>query len=93
MDSSTGSDINNFRREIDNIDNQLMTLLNQRAKIAIKLGELKFSGQAEDTNLRVSSRENSILERLEQTNEGPFPDEAIKLVFNEVFKACLSIQK
>ncbi|MDR0499539.1 MAG: chorismate mutase [Holophagales bacterium] len=86
-------DINGFRGEIDNIDDQLLALLNQRAKIAIKLGELKTAVQAEDIGFRVSSRENSIIERLEQTSTGPFPVGAIKMVFNEIFKACLSIQK
>jgi len=93
MDSALLSDINAFRKEIDNIDDQLMALLNQRAKIAIKLGKLKTGARTEDANFRVSSREISIIERLEQTNKGPFPVEAIKLVFTEIFKACLTIQK
>jgi len=93
MDSAALSEINAFRKEIDNVDNQLMVLLNQRAKIAIRLGELKAAAQAEDKNFRVYSRETSIIERLEQTNDGPFPNEAIRLVFGEIFKACLSLQK
>jgi len=93
MDSAFLNDINAFRKEIDNIDDQLMVLLNQRAKIAVKLGELKAAAKLEDAHFRVSSRESSIIERLEENNEGPFPVGAIKLVFSEIFKACLSIQK
>jgi chorismate mutase/prephenate dehydratase len=93
MNSAFVPDINAFRKEIDNIDDQLMALLNQRAIIAMKLGELKTTAQAEDINLRVSSREYSIIERLELTNKGPFPTGSIKSVFNEIFKACLSLQK
>jgi chorismate mutase/prephenate dehydratase len=93
MDSAFVPNINDFRKKIDDIDDQLMMLLNQRAKIAMKLGELKTAGQTEDINLRVYSREHSIIERLERTSEGSFPTEAIKSVFNEIFKACLSLQK
>jgi chorismate mutase/prephenate dehydratase len=41
----------------------------------------------------VPSRERQIVERLSASNSGPFPTEAIRSVFQEVFSACLSLER
>jgi len=78
-----------LRDAVDNIDDQLMALLNQRAGIALEIGRLKVGSP----ELHVAARESAIIERLEMTNEGPFPTASIKPIFNEIFTACLSLQK
>ncbi len=34
-------DINEIRREIDRLDNELLRIFNQRAELALKIGEIK----------------------------------------------------
>jgi len=85
--------IGGLRAAIDDIDDQLIALLNQRAKIAIEIGRLKSLNPTENQELRATARECSIIERLEQANKGPFPATSIKPVFDEIFKACLGLQK
>jgi chorismate mutase/prephenate dehydratase len=41
----------------------------------------------------VPSRERQISDRLSTANPGPFPTEAIRSVFQEIFSACLSLEK
>lgn len=79
-----------LRIAIDSIDDRLLQLLNDRAKVAEKVAEHK---QATGGGFYVPSRERAIIDRLQAENDGPFPDEAIRPVFQEVISACLSLEK
>src|SRR5262249_44242803 len=41
----------------------------------------------------VPSREREIVERLTHKNTGPFPTHALRPVFQEIFSACLSLER
>jgi len=79
-----------LRKEIDSLDDQILSLLNRRAKAAIEVGKIK-----EDQNLRfyVPEREVEILRRLTTHNPGPFPNEALKAIYREIISASLSLEK
>ncbi|MGB6411622.1 MAG: chorismate mutase, partial [Candidatus Deferrimicrobiaceae bacterium] len=79
-----------LREEIDTLDDQILSLLNRRAKAAIEVGKIK-----EDQNLRfyVPEREVEILRRLTAQNPGPFPNEALKAIYREIISASLSLEK
>jgi chorismate mutase/prephenate dehydratase len=70
--------IEELRKEIDAVDNQVLALLNERAALVIEVGRLKSAKKGE---FHVPSREREIYERLASNNPGPFPNEAIKSVF------------
>ena len=78
-----------FRSLIDGIDNQILDLLNQRAKIALEIGHFKKANKQE---LYVPSREQAIFDRLRSMNQGPFPTEAITKVYREIISASLSLE-
>src|SRR6185369_11840212 len=86
----TGSPLTRLRGEIDKIDDRLLDLLNQRARLALDVGEAKKQTQA---NFYEPTRERAIIERLSGANAGPFPTEAIRPVFQEIISACLSIEQ
>ncbi len=79
-----------LRREIDQIDDRILELLNQRAQVVIRVGEAKAGEQRE---FYVPSREQEIYARLTETNPGPFPSEAIRRVFREIISASLSLEQ
>lgn len=79
-----------LRTEIDRIDDEVLALLNQRAKLVGQVATLKERMQVP---FYVPSRERAIVERLTAQNSGPFPTEAIRPVFQEIFSACLSLEK
>jgi len=85
--------VETLREEIDRIDDQLLELLNQRAKIAVEVGRLKIAAEPQGHEMRVASREEFILNRLKMRDEGIFPHESVELIFREIFKTCLSLQK
>jgi len=83
-------DLNVHRENIDNIDEEILELLNRRAKEAMEIGEIK---KAEGKPLYVPSRERKIFERLTSINGGPFPNDALRGVFREIISASLSLEE
>jgi len=87
-------EIKRLRAEIDVIDQEILKLLNKRAKLAKSIGEIK-----KQLNLEIHSpeREREVVDRLVKLNKElygeEFPSEAVKHVFREVMSACLSLEK
>jgi chorismate mutase/prephenate dehydratase len=73
--------IADWRTQIDDVDNELLRLLNQRAKLASRIGRLK-----QDANLPLGDerREHSLLARLRAVNIGPLDDAAITGIFQQI---------
>jgi chorismate mutase / prephenate dehydratase len=80
------------RAEIDGIDAELLHLLNQRARCAQKVGEIKTEHGAAGHIYR-PEREAQVLRRLQDANPGPLPNEGITFFFREVMSACLSLEE
>ncbi len=82
-------DLPELRKKIDVIDDKLLALLNKRAQVVLKVGQLK---KKENLDLHYPLREREILHRLEQKNKGPFSNEIIRGVFREIISASLSLE-
>jgi chorismate mutase/prephenate dehydratase len=79
-----------LREKIDSLDDRILELLNERAKVVLEVGKTKKGSRSA---YYVPSREQAIYERLRQKNEGPFPSEAIQRVFREIISASLSLEQ
>jgi len=87
-DSKEGVD--GLRAAIDHVDDELLELLNRRARLVEEVARTKqHTGGA----FYAPHRERAIIDRLQEANRGPFPSEAIRPVFQEVISACLSLQR
>jgi len=78
-----------LRQAIDALDDELVRLLNERARLVQEVGQIKAQLKQP---FYVPERERQILERLQQANAGPFPTEALRPVFSEIISACLSLE-
>ena len=87
--NKTTRTIEELRSDIDAIDDRIVGLLNERARVVLEVGRLK-SG----TNMQfhVPGRERQIYERLLGGNPGPFPNDALRSVYREVISACLALE-
>lgn len=83
-------DLSDLRGRIDAIDDAILRLLNERAGLASQVGELK---RGQPGSFYVPSRERAIVTRLQEGNPGPFPSESLRPVFQEIFSACLALEK
>jgi chorismate mutase/prephenate dehydratase len=82
-------DIEHWRREIDDIDAELLRLLNARARLALKVGALK---QAADLPFCDPERERNVLQRLQEMNYGPLDKRAVNKVFRRIIHESKRIQ-
>ena len=83
-------DLKPLRERIDALDDQMLELLAERAKIVSDVASVKRdSGQP----FYQPERERQIISRLTERSAGRFPDEAVVAVFREVMSACLALQK
>ncbi|MEJ7622292.1 MAG: prephenate dehydratase [Aquificaceae bacterium] len=87
-------DLKELRKEIDAIDEEILKLLNQRAKLAKRAGEIKKSMGLE---VHVPEREREIINRIIRLNKElygeEFPTEAVVHIYREIISACLSLEK
>jgi len=84
--------IASLRQAIDAVDDEVLALLNRRAGLAAEVGRLKSEASPE-VLFHAPKREREVLARLEAENGGPFPDAAVRTIFQEIMSACLSLEK
>ena len=82
--------IDKLRKEITELDNQLLDLLNRRAGLSIQIGKEKA---VKGDPVYVPHREREILDDLKRINGGPFPNEAVEILFREIFSASRALQE
>ncbi|MSO74164.1 MAG: chorismate mutase [Alphaproteobacteria bacterium] len=86
----SGKSLDELRREIDRIDDQILDLLDRRARIALEVGELKRAEGAAPVFLR-PGREAQVLRRL-LVREGTFPRVVVARLWREIISATLRLE-
>ena len=82
--------INELRKEIDAIDDQLVELLNQRAQRVLKIRSLKQQGNISIFDPR---REEEIFDRAIAKNKGPLFDETLREILDTVIDCMRELEK
>ena len=90
MNRENMSELDELRKKIDEIDLGILELLNKRTEVVLDVGKTK-----QDKNIKVHSpeRERAVFERLKEKNPGPFPNEPLKLIYEEIMSASLALQQ
>lgn len=79
-----------LRKKIDSIDENILSLLNQRADVIVSIGKVKARQKASPY---VPNREKEIYERISRINKGPLSNEAIGAIYREIMSASLALEK
>lgn len=84
--------VDEVRSAIDAIDDELLTLLERRARLARQAGHAK---QQAGRELHDPEREERVFQRLEEQlpQDAIFPRRSVRPVFREVISACLSVEE
>jgi chorismate mutase/prephenate dehydratase len=82
-------DLDEFRSRINDLDEQILRLLNQRAAAALRIGELK---RRQDLPYFDPEREAEVVGRLLGLNPSPFPAAGVKAVWREILSASLALE-
>lgn len=80
-------ELGKLREGIDEIDGELLRLINERAKLAHRIGEIKQG------NIYRPEREAQVLRRVAERNPGPLPAVAAQRIVREVMSACLALEQ
>ena len=84
--------LDEIRKEINEIDERLQTLINDRAKIAQQVGVAK-GDLASAVDYYRPEREAEVLRNVLDRNDGPMRDEEMLRLFREIMSACLAQQE
>jgi chorismate mutase/prephenate dehydratase len=77
-----------LRARIDTLDDELLKLLSERARIAQEVGRTK-NGE----KIYRAEREAQIVRRLTDANPGPLGGESIERLFREIMSACRALEQ
>jgi chorismate mutase/prephenate dehydratase len=86
---SRNESVDVLRKKIDQIDAKIVTLLNERASLAQRIGRFKNRNQQE---IYAPHREKEILARVSELNSGPLPETSVRAVFREIISGCRSLE-
>lgn len=81
------AELGQLRVGIDAIDTEVLRLINERAKLAHRIGEIKHGA------VYRPEREAQVLRRLADANPGPLPNEAVQRISREIMSACLALEQ
>lgn len=81
--------LSQLRKQIDRIDRQLLSMLNRRARMAVRIGRLK---KKQGLAVFDGRREVRMMRQLTRTNRGPLPRAAVRRIFGEIVHENRNIQ-
>jgi len=82
--------IDDYRKEINRLDSELLRIFNQRASLALKIGEIK---KQHDIPVYDPEREKRIFEAMSNANPGPLENDAITRLFERVIDESRRLER
>ncbi len=79
-----------LRRKIDRLDQKLVDLLNDRARLVVEVGAFK---RGSGTPIYAPHREAQVLARALERNAGPLPGRAIEGIYRELMSGSFALEQ
>jgi len=79
-----------IREGISGVDQKLLELLNQRAELSLRVGEIKSDSSE---SVFKPFREKDVLNSILEKNPGPIPNEHLQAIYREILSSSRSLQK
>ena len=83
-------DIADWRRKIDELDRQLVSLINQRARCAEEIGKLKRNSSIP---IYEPDRERIIFNNIQRENHGPLTEVQLRQIYERLVDVMRQIQR
>jgi chorismate mutase/prephenate dehydratase len=78
------------RKAIDELDEAIVRLLNERTQHVLEIGKIKRKAGQE---IYAPHRERAVLNRISKLNSGPMRNESLHSIYREVMSSALSLEK
>jgi len=75
---------------LDQLDEQIVRLLNERTRHVLSIGEIKMAAGEE---IYAPHRERAVFERVCARNSGPMTDEQLRTIYREIMSSALALEK
>ncbi|HDM37869.1 MAG TPA: prephenate dehydratase [Candidatus Omnitrophica bacterium] len=79
-----------LRKKVDRIDEEILNLLNERAELTLKIGEIK---SRKNKQIYAADREKKVYENITKKNKGPLNNEGLKSIYREIMSASIALEK
>jgi chorismate mutase len=83
-------DISDWRQRIDELDEQIVRLISQRAEAAQAIGELK---RTSDLPVYEPKREQAVFDHVRAVNPGPLDDAEMLHVYERIIDVMRTLQR
>jgi len=81
--------LDDIRCQIDSIDHDLLDLLSRRADLVHEVGVIK---KRDGLQIYAPEREEALLRRLIEMNQGRLPEKSIRAIYREIMSAALALE-
>ncbi|MCG8407133.1 MAG: prephenate dehydratase [Phycisphaerales bacterium] len=82
--------LQDLRKKIDELDEKIVRLLNERAEAAVEIGRLKAST---GTAVFAPDRERAVLNRVAGLSAGPLSKESLSAIYRELMSASFALER
>ncbi len=79
-----------FRRRIDECDEKIVRMINERLKVCREVGELK---SAQGITVRIPEREEEVIAKAIGLNDGPCPPEVLEKIFRILIDTAVALEE
>ena len=79
-----------FRRRIDECDEKIVRMINERLKVCREVGEFKF---AQGIAVRIPEREEEVIAKAIGLNDGPCPPEVLEKIFRILIDTAVALEE
>jgi chorismate mutase/prephenate dehydratase len=79
-----------LRKKIDELDQKLVHMLNERARVVVEIGKLK---NKTDKPIYAPDREKEVFNRITKANEGPLPDKCLIAIWRELMSGSFVLER
>ncbi len=84
--------LNKLREEIDKLDQEIQSLIGDRATLAAEVAEVKKASEGRGAFYR-PEREAKILREIIKRNDNPLKGKDVAHIFREIMSACLALEQ
>lgn len=84
------SPLDAMRDALDHVDDQLVGLINERARIAQRIGQAKA---ARGLRVYAPDRERQVLDRVAELSDGPVNERSLRAIYRELMSASLALER
>lgn len=92
MDKDLQAKLLPLRQKIDSLDKEILALINERARTAQAVGELKHTHHEPGPVFR-PEREAQVIRDLQSDNTGPIGHQAVEAIWSQIISVCRGLEQ